>query len=414
MAISNTQRYSVVKKFLFCFTLLFLLGSQMAYSDEPEGSASRLLDLLLKRLGEDIITVSDDDIKKEIGNNRLKALSADQRPLVELILKSSVERPIAGEPWTIFATISNRSSFPVWIVDAATMLNFTPELTGRSNKSGSRAAFFPTIPSRNENEIIRIEPNSNYIATFKIDPVTFTKRDNISSKTFWKLHDFIESTLGFGEDISNTITQFSFFTPGIYEMSSIVHIWVKPPVVKNGKVVNYGDTVTITSSISKQVDSSPWVLIMGASIGGILYFFLGQFYQNGNEQPQQNNQIVSNSEENTPNPIMKMLIPHPIGHFIVLQTIEGIKTGSKWIFNVFNFLVMKLFFKGVVPSVLLTGVGTILLSRLSTTNFLLAVKITDIWGAIVVGFMLQWGGYTLLSKMMTQAMAKTDNKQVGN
>lgn len=408
MAISNTHRYSVVRKFLFCFTLLFLLGSQMAYSEEASDISrlqSRLLDILQKKS-----VVSDEDIKKEMGVNRPKAFTVEQHPDLELTMKTSVEQLIAGEPWSIVATMSNHSEFPVWIVDTKTTLLVPSELSGRSN-TGSIGAFFPTIKSRSGDEIIRIEPNSSYAFRYSVIDDNKSKTEDEAEEEKWG---------NIVKHITNVVRNFTFFSPGIYEIPSVVHVWVVPPEIEQGKVKNYGDTITITSSINKSVESSPWVLIMGASIGGVLCFVLGKFYQNGADRrvpAQPRNSVVNNSNiAHLPlNPIMDKLEKHPITHFLISKSIAMMK---RYIHVVVQLAIKGLnitaqfIFKGILPSILLTGVGTILLSRLSTTNFLIAVKITDVWGAVVVGFMLQWGGYTLLSKMMTQAMAKIDNKQV--
>lgn len=425
--IENIKTLSIkALRFFFLLFFVFSLCNSVSYAEESTDEKMKMLMQLLESRKEG--GISDEDIKKEIGADRPTAFTPEQRPNIELTLKSSAEQPIAGELWTIFATITNHSTFPVWIVDRATTLSYVPELAGRSNKAGSMGAFFPTVRSHSEDEIIRIEPNSSYIVTFKLDPMRMTesskKDDEKPNKTFWQAL--------LGENIANSITQFAFFAPGIYEISSVVHIWVKPPEIEKGKVKNFGDTMTISSSITKSIDSSPWVLIFGASIGGILCFLLRKSYENGAVQPstvQTQAEVVENvpTVQAEPNPIMQKLVAYPILTFLILRSIAGMK----WLFYTIPVeIVIKKFFwetlivriswkllflqfllKGILPAVLLTGVGTILLSRLSTTNFLLAVKITDIWGAIVVGFMLQWGGYTLLNRIMTQALEKAESNQ---
>lgn len=364
MAISNTHRYSVVRKFLFCFTLLFLLGSQIAYSEEASDASAVSDDVVDNKKAKP--SVSDEDIKKEIGVNRPKALALEQHPDIELTMKTSVEKLTAGEPWTIFATMSNHSKFPIWIVDATTTL-LVPFEVSRDNV-GSKGAFFPTISPRGENEIIRIEPNSGYTFRYKND----------------------DSSNGILGHIFSVVEKYAFFIPGIYDIHSVIHVWVAPPEIEQGKVKNYGDTITINSSISKAIESSPWVLIVGASIGGILCFKLERYFQNESIQKtetQRENpiEISDRITTNSSNPIMERLKKFPILYFIVQE--------------IFSWL----------PSILLTSSVTILLSRLSTTDFLVAVKINDIWGAVVVGFIIQWKGYPFLSRIMNQAIVEKDN-----
>jgi hypothetical protein len=63
------------------------------------------------------------------------------------------------------------------------------------------------------------------------------------------------------------------------------------------------------------------------------------------------------------------------------------------------------FFKGITvglsSAVILSGVVTVLVSRLASTDFLIVVKVKDFWGAIATGFAVQWFGFPLLERLLS-------------
>src|SRR5207253_7905007 len=56
---------------------------------------------------------------------------------------------------------------------------------------------------------------------------------------------------------------------------------------------------------------------------------------------------------------------------------------------------------GIAGAVLLSTMITILLSRISETQFLIKVTITDIWGAIAIGFIANYVGAKALDKILS-------------
>ena len=53
----------------------------------------------------------------------------------------------------------------------------------------------------------------------------------------------------------------------------------------------------------------------------------------------------------------------------------------------------------MLASVLLSIIGTILLSRLADTQFLVKVTVNDFWGAVAIGFVINATGKKLLAKI---------------
>ncbi len=57
----------------------------------------------------------------------------------------------------------------------------------------------------------------------------------------------------------------------------------------------------------------------------------------------------------------------------------------------------------LLGSALLSVIITILLSRIQETQFFIKVSVSDLWGAIAVGFLGNYGGFALLDKMIPGA-----------
>jgi hypothetical protein len=55
---------------------------------------------------------------------------------------------------------------------------------------------------------------------------------------------------------------------------------------------------------------------------------------------------------------------------------------------------------GVAGAILLSTMATILPSRISETQFLIKVTITDVWGAIAIGFVANYIGAKVLDKIL--------------
>jgi len=288
---------------------------------------------LLSMMGQNL-SVEDIDFQKEMGGDE-----ALPEPDVDISLHSSREKPVAGELWSISGSISNRSTKPIWIVDGATTLSLAPEMYGQSSQTGSIGAFFPTVKSRPFAETMRIDPGATYSVVWKIDPLS--SADQVGSKQ------------PIYKRIANSIRNYLFFNPGKFRVSSTTHIWsIKPQFNDSGYVDNYGSSFVKTISSEIEMDSSPWVLICGAAIGGVLCF--------------------------------------------IIQMLFGTIDAGGTIFSIFKSIAV-----GLTSAIILCGVVTVLLSRLATTDFILVVKIKDVWGAIATGFAIQWFGFPVLERILS-------------
>lgn len=282
--------------------------------------------------------MKDDDVVPDYDSEM-----GDNTPLqqadVDITLLTSREEPVAGEMWSITGEIFNRSSNTIWIVDKKTTLALAPEMYGHSSQTGSMGAFFPTSARSLKSEVIRIDPGSKYSVIWKLDPLS-TKELAGAKQPLRKR-------------ITNSIKNFIFFNPGRFHISSTVHIWTtKPSFTEKGDVANLGHSTVRTVSEDIYMHSSPWVLILGAACGGILCF--------------------------------------------LLQSLLGLNSmsGGFW-------LSLKTIAVGLSSALILSGVVTVLVSRLASTDFLIVVKVKDFWGAIATGFAVQWFGYPLLEKLLS-------------
>lgn len=273
------------------------------------------------------------DYESEVGD--IKPLS---RPDIEIELRPSRESVVAGEPWSVTGEISNHAAQPIWIVDTTTRLHPASEVWGSGPRVGSLGAFFPTIMSRPEAEVVRIDPGASYSVIWRIDA------SKASSEG---------SPLSLIRQVGWIVRNFAFFKPGIFATSAIVHVWCSPPKFSaEGVVSNLGESFTVTVPGQITVEPSPWVLVLGAAIGGILCYLLQLLYG----------------------------IYNPTGS--ILSQFASITAG-------------------LLASSLLPGSLTVILSRLASTEFLVAIKIRDLWGALTIGFIVQWFGYGLIDRVLS-------------
>ena len=159
--------------------------------------------------------------------------------------------------------------------------------------------------------------------------------------------------------INHSVLDFLFFQPGEYAITANVHVWPTPPQLTNGTVQNTGESFTLSQPELVYFEASQWVLVVGAIAGGLLCFGLLLLYRLRNRS---------------------------------LASIGG----------------MRALVFGAAMAILLCSIGTVLISRLSGTDFLVSVRVRDIWGAVATGFVIQWFGVSyVLSKL---APSKADTK----
>lgn len=351
-----------------------------AYLKAPSGSAQEalarnLLEEVIARLGLSDRDVFDLLYTSDLGSLITSASNFDDsdstdsdesdqigtsEPLASNLVTFKFVTPstsvTAGEIWSLLGLITNQSDFPVWIVDKYTTLMLPPTLYGSNSRVGSMGAYFPTIDSRirRAHDIVRLDPGDSYSVLWSIDPISFStglKRDEDDSDASGILSKMVISVSSLFARVFNAWSEYLFFVPGDYTVSATMHVWSTPPVRPSQHVLNVGSSSTLTDHLTIAVGPSPWVLIFGACIGGTLAF--------------------------------------------ALQTLSRLRDGNiPGLGGLLRAAVL-----GFSTAILLTSVVTILLSRMSATDFIISVDVQDIWGAVTTGFVVQWLGFGYLQRL---------------
>lgn len=316
---------------------------------------------------------------------------------VEVAIIPSREAPVAGELWSVILEIQNKSDQPIWIIDSATVLTLAPEIFGQTGERQSLIAWFPSSRFRTGDEVIRVSGGSNYIISWKIDPLQYSLdayKDDYEKSDDKKLGSF----RGVFVRLAFTLKEFLFFNPGKFPIAATVHVWPVPPTFDSkGYVRNLGSSLTVTARRDILMEASTWVLIFGAAVGGVICFVLqllvglvapvGRFQPT--TQPTEGAKAdLSGSDPGTTDRLAgtRRLVDsatRAVGGFVKVSP--------------------KTIAVGLASAVLLSGIATVLLSRLATTDFLLVVKVNDFWGAIATGFVIQWFGYRYLTRLIPTA-----------
>jgi hypothetical protein len=291
---------------------------------------------------------------------------------IDVTLLASRDGLIAGDLWAVTGEIRNRSKDkPIWIVDKKTALMFAPEVYGTTRTTFTLIAEFATAfydPAfRYRATWIRIDPGASYPVTWR-----FNSPQNPSRSYACKLPPGNEpdplTTAGsiYQAEPSAIFWNYTYFIPSSFKATAVVHVWYKEPVIDNDNcVVLLENSFPVTITKDMPINAPPWVLIIGAAIGGFVCRTL---------------QLVAGDAK--------------------LPT--GVPGKARWTVAIGGIAL------GYVAAILLSGVATVLFSRLSTADFPVAVKVSDIWGAFATGFVVQFFGYNWFkSRLFGQVAAAT-------
>lgn len=268
--------------------------------------------------------------------------SAGSTQLISVELESSRSQLVAGEGLGVVAKIANISSSPVYIRETSLTLTIPLELEGSRGEVTGYSAYFPTEPHENR-------PGQKYHDYFK-NVITLQPGDSYSA--FWT-NTFTTSAQSGLRYILRQITsqfQFLFFYPGKYNITITAKYWTDPTLPKDGYR-------TLTKSVSLPVSAPLFVILFGAAVGGLISYLIFP-----------GSRRVGSG---TNNRFLKSIIP----------------------------------LVGASGAMLLSVIVTIMLARISETQFLISVTVNDFWGAIVIGFAANYGGSKLLEKMLGERTA---------
>jgi hypothetical protein len=258
--------------------------------------------------------------------------------LISVEIESSRPQLVAGEGLGVIARIKNVSKVPVFVKEKSFSLTVPLEMEGARAGVSGYYAYFPTEFHQSGRNI---SPEEFYTNSIRLNP-----GDTYSA--FWA-NTFADSNTSSFTYIWQQITsqfQFLFFTPGRYSITLTAKYWTDQALSDK----NYR---TFTKSITVPVVAPLFVILFGAAIGGL------------------------------------------VAHFVLPRALQ--KSSNEKVF-----IRVTREVAGMFGSALLSVIVTIILSRVSETQFLISVTVNDIWGAIVTGFAANYVGYKALSGLFPE------------
>jgi hypothetical protein len=349
---------------------------------------------------------------------------------VEVELSTSQSRIELGQTWELFAAVRNLSDKPIWISDRYSLLVLPSAV--RPNYDLNVASQGGTLPepslSTGRDDWQRIDAYETGVVFWRVRWDNQEGDDRVravieaiaghslrdieggeptaeqhSSRNRTKTADAVRSS---GREhpvikaMKNFFLQAFVMKPGRYQARVIIHYWKEDPFQSSRQIAdgdgelddstiqNY-ETVTedsiasllrnlrSTSSVNhlhssvrmvtgvKDIDisHSPFVAVVGGALGGLLGFLMLFFSQHTT----QNSESLE-SARIVPRRRTKLGILYYPSHAIL--------------------------------AVLLGIIVTILISQVGDTNFFIAVRINDLWGAITTGLVAELVGIKVLERVL--------------
>jgi hypothetical protein len=263
-------------------------------------------------------------------------VSMENKNAMRITLKTSRGQATAGSNFGITAEIENTSSQPIYIMPSTIAMTVPPELdTGGVHDLW---AFIPGIQESGLgywNTVIVLEPGSTTSGFWSSGNESGSPESN--NATGW-----IERMCnGIGLDCGKFFRGLGF-SPGTYTLNVVGSYWD----TYQGAQIKSIERHTQTAQIQETITAPQSVILLGAALGGIIAFLL----------------------------------------LTKLQPASGSGWASvRWV-------------PGILSAVLLSMIVTILIARLSQSQFIISVTVNDLWGAIAVGFIVTAAGPTILRK----------------
>lgn len=265
---------------------------------------------------------------------------------LEIKLESSRAQPGVGSGLGITAEFKNKSSKAVlYLTEATTTLTLPPELEGPLSPLLRRTAFFPTegAAEAGHSPMIAIQPGYSYRAGW-VQNSSEDKRDKTLGDEMFL---WVEAWRQIKSEI-----RYVFFTPGEYKVFVETKAGVDKPPTEPG-YYTFSETAVVKGVAPQSV------ILLGAMLGGLISWFL-----------------------------------FPQGREKTLPLDKSLKGAWLTTRHVFWYVY------SIAGACLLSAIVTILLARLSETQFLIKISVSDFWGAIAVGFIAQYAGKSLLDKII--------------
>jgi len=295
-------------------------------------------------------------------SDKVMAEKSDRTALVDIAIETSRPQPAAGDGLGVSADIRNVSDSVIHIEGKEIDLVVPPELEGPGKHSTGWYAMLPTETYGNDpwQAGVDLNPGDSYKVFWTHGITTRYTAEEVDKQTYYRrLYNVVASEL-----------TFLFFPPGDYKIAVVCKYRPVSDAKADSKIGAYR-TTTQTAII--HVAAPQFVILFGAALGGLLAYFI---------LPQARARLVQ-----TPSTGQTK-----VDRFISRALKEA---------------------AGIAGAILLSTMITILLSRISETQFLIKVTVADVWGAIAIGFVANYAGAKALTKLLGH-YDSTDPTVAGN
>lgn len=273
----------------------------------------------------------------------------DSPRAIDIKIESTRPRMTAGAALGVTANVTNVSNSIVYLHEQHITMSPPPELVGDWFPGGWWAHFPTELHSGKGddfyNAVVAIRPGESLKAFWNANPVNGqSQKDPKDMFLVERIFQTLVTELGF-----------LFFTPGDYTITISAKYWIDPDKPPAGRYHTLVESKTVT------VESPQSVILFGASVGGLIAYFI---------LPKARRRLIEATEPVQPNPMFK------------------------------PFRTASVDFIGILGAVLLSAIVTILLARISETQFLIRVTVADFWGAVAIGFVANAIGVELINKLI--------------
>lgn len=289
--------------------------------------------------------------------NDLGSFSAVPSPLISIEIDTSRTAVSAGAGLGIFAKITNSSNTDIYLKENDLTMTLPIELEAKYGGQYGYTSVFPTEPDYTEpydTDSIRLSPGDSYTSFWTYSDITKSTSDNYLDP------------LSYNREIFQIEMYNIFFQPGDYKITINAKYWTDPTLPDN-------QYRTLTESAVINVSAPQSVILLGASAGGICAYLLLKF-----SKARRNQALGVGSEDVHSNQIC-----------------------LKYLILIFKFILGSFaFVRDIIGAVLLSGIVTILIARISESKFLVSVEVSDFWGSVATGFIANYAGTSFLKRLV--------------
>jgi len=310
--------------------------------------------------------------------------------LLEIRVSASRAQLSAGSGMGIVVTLVNTSrDSTIYLSEQGLMVTLPVELLMQTELSPSYYAYFPTedhpLGVFPDSVVIALSPGATYPVSYNF---LFAQQEPQKSlpdtlaKTDSSRHERADSSTqrsgrGFfwWLDLSRwgpvaQLRRYVGFVPGDYQLSVVAKFWTDPrrrPL----RYISQSQTAVI------HVAAPQTVILFGAEIGGVLAYVLLP----SRRREREGATTVSDRQGNRLFYVWRLTKPY------------------------------RRRISGGIAAMLWSAMVTILLARLSETQFVVRVSVNDFWGAITIGFVAQYVGSKWLERLFPDPASQTDVKR---